>query len=136
MPTGYTWPGRVTVLVSRPRMRFIKPRDCRWVSSRASSSSPPRMARNTRTIPISATRFKIAMMYRKLPPTPVPMMPRVWLAVLLPEVRAPTICAPAATRAAMPATIVEWPMANQNPTDFGRRPSPRSLRVVLSIAAM
>ena len=33
MPTGYIWPGRVMVLVSRPRMRFMKPRFCRWVSS-------------------------------------------------------------------------------------------------------
>ena len=36
----------------------------------------------------------------------------------------------------MTITIVEWPRANQNPTDTGRLPSASSLRVVLSIAAM
>ena len=47
-----------------------------------------------------------------------------------------TTCAPVATRMASTNTVVEWPMANQKPTDFGRRPSAISLRVVLSMAAM
>jgi len=33
-------------------------------------------------------------------------------------------------------TTVEWPREKKNPTDSGRLPSPASLRVVLSIAAM
>ena len=36
----------------------------------------------------------------------------------------------------MTQTMVEWPRANQNPTDTGRRPSFISFRVVLSIADM
>lgn len=38
--------------------------------------------------------------------------------------------------AASTTTTLEWPSANQNPTDTGRLPSAISLRVVLSIAAM
>jgi hypothetical protein len=62
--------------------------------------------------------------------------PSVWLVPFLSSVRVSTTCAPAATAAAIPATIDEWPSANQKPTDLGRLSSPRSLRVVLSMAAM
>ena len=33
-------------------------------------------------------------------------------------------------------TTLEWPREKKNPVDSGRLPSPTSLRVVLSIAAM
>ena len=33
-------------------------------------------------------------------------------------------------------TTLEWPREKKNPIDSGRLPSPTSLRVVLSIAAM
>ena len=36
----------------------------------------------------------------------------------------------------MMTTTLEWPSANQKPTDTGRLPSAISLRVVLSMAAM
>lgn len=46
------------------------------------------------------------------------------------ELRSPS------TSAAMAMTTLEWPSANQNPTDTGLLPSAISLRVVLSMAAM
>ncbi len=50
--------------------------------------------------------------------------------------RVPVTLAPAAMSEAIATTIVEWPSANQKPTDTGRLPSAISLRVVLSMAAM
>ena len=41
-----------------------------------------------------------------------------------------------AAGARLATTTLEWPRANQKPTDTGRLPSAISLRVVLSIAAM
>ncbi len=43
---------------------------------------------------------------------------------------------PKLSRIAKTKTIEEWPREKKNPTDSGRLPSPTSLRVVLSIAAM
>ena len=51
-------------------------------------------------------------------------------------IRFPGDLVAAMTSKAMISTIMEWPMANQNPTDLGLAPSAVSLRVVLSMAAM
>ena len=57
-------------------------------------------------------------------------MPEFWLVTLSAS------CVPPAIIAASTTTTLEWPSANQKPTDTGRLPSAISLRVVLSIAAM
>ena len=43
---------------------------------------------------------------------------------------------PKFSRTASANTTLEWPREKKNPVDSGRLPSPTSLRVVLSIAAM
>ena len=60
-PTGYIWPGRLTDRVSRPRKRFISPRDSSCRSSSRSSYVPARIARKTRRMPTRATRLSAAM---------------------------------------------------------------------------
>ncbi len=47
-----------------------------------------------------------------------------------------TVFAPTASPAVSAKTIVEWPSEKKKPTPSERLPSPRNLRVVLSIAAM
>ena len=46
------------------------------------------------------------------------------------------LVAASATAAAATTTTVEWPRANQKPTETGRWPACISLRVTLSMAAM
>ena len=77
------------------------------------------------------------MRYRKVPDTPVPMIPvtlcspewplRTWLS----SARMPKFSSTARAK-----TTEEWPSEKKKPTDSGRLPSPTSLRVVLSMAAM
>ncbi len=77
-----------------------------------------------------------AIRYRNEPDAIVLMVPSACRAGESSSASAETAWAPATTSIAITKTIVECPMANQNPTDFGRLPSFISLRVVLSIAAM
>jgi hypothetical protein len=88
-------------------------------------------------IPTRITTFSAAMMYRKMPETPVPMKPVVWCSVELSFLTGPSrALTPSEIKNASVNTIVECPSENQNPTLNGRLPSFISFRVVLSIAEM
>ena len=65
----------MTVLVSRPKNRFMNPRLSSWRSSAASSNTPVFISRKTLMIPTRMTTLSAAMMYRKTPETPVPIQP-------------------------------------------------------------
>ena len=125
--------GRVT----RPSSRARKPRLCRWCSSSASSSSPPRIRRKTRAMPTAAPRFISPMSSRKTPATIVPISASVSAAVESPFCTTPaTPRIPSASSTLAPKTTEECPRENQNPVLTEEVPSPTSLRVVLSIEAM
>ncbi len=129
--------GLRTAFVAPRSSRFSTPRLSSWCSSAASSNSPWRIRLNTRRMPTSTTRLRIAITYRNTPDTDVPMRP-----VALCSVDESSSTCPASARTPRESsrhsakTIVECPSENQNPTDSGRWPSAISLRVVLSIAAM
>ena len=74
-PSGYICQGFLIAFVARPRIRFIRPRLLSWSSSSASSNSPCRIRRNTRTIPIRMTRLRMPITSRKTPDTLGPITP-------------------------------------------------------------
>lgn len=74
---------------------------------------------------------------RKTPETVVPTRPRKeWSSVVPSAAGSARLRIPAASSAHRPNTMLEWPSEDQKPTDVLRLPSARSLRVMLSIAAM
>ncbi len=78
-----------------------------------------------------------AIRNRKKPDTQVPTMLVVYCRWELPFLTcssSPRM--PKFSRTASANTTLEWPREKKNPTESGRLPSPTSLRVVLSIAAM
>ena len=95
------------------------------------------MARNTRTIPIRIPTLMAAMRNRNVPETSVPTTLVVCCSAELPSrtwlfsARMPKLSSTSRAN-----TTLEWPSEKKNPTDSGRLPSPTSLRVVLSMAAM
>ncbi len=77
------------------------------------------------------------MRSRNPPATSVPMSPRVCAVVESPSWMTPaTDSTPTASSTLATRTTVEWPRENQNPVPTADRPSPTSLRVVLSMVAM
>ena len=88
-------------------------------------------------IPARMTRLNAAIRNRKNPDTQVPTMlvrlcsPEPSLLTWLSRSRMPKF-----SRIASRNTTLEWPREKKNPTESGRLPSPTSLRVVLSMAAM
>ena len=89
------------------------------------------------TIPTRITRLRMAIRYRNVPETRVPMIPPKVATVEFELLSWPMI-ARAANVSPIPSanTTDEWPSENQKPTESGRLPSDMSLRVVLSIAEM
>ena len=106
-------------------------------SSSASSNSPRRMRRKTRTMLDQETRLRIPITNRNVPETIGPISP---VAVCSAEPSSSTAPlsprTPTTTSTPSAKTIVEWPSEKKKPTLSGRWPSAISLRVVLSIAAM
>ena len=95
------------------------------------------MPRKIRTTLTRMTRLRIAIAYRNIPDTVVPITLVTWCSW---EESCRTGPAsdrtPAASRNVSRNTIVECPSEKKKPTPSGRLPSPISLRVVLSIAEM
>ena len=88
-------------------------------------------------MPTADTRFISPMSSRKAPATSVPIRPRVCAALESPSCTTPaTDRTPTASSRLATSTTDEWPRENQNPVLTADRPSPTSLRVVLSIEAM
>ena len=115
----------------------MNPRLLSCSSSAASSKWPWRICRKTFQIPARISRLTKAMAYRNVPETVVPIQPvTLWSAELSFSTGSASDFTPSESRKASANTMLEWPSENQKPTDSGRLPSPISLRVVLSMAAM
>ena len=88
-------------------------------------------------MPTRMTTFSAAIRNRKNPDTSVPTMLVVcWSCELAFLTWASRARMPKFSSRARTNTTEEWPREKKKPTDSGRLPSPTSLRVVLSIAAM
>jgi hypothetical protein len=91
------------------------------------------MLRNTPRTSSSTTRFSSPIRSRKTPETDAPTTPPYDWSV---GSFAPTVLVANASAAVSPSTIEECPSEKKKPTPIERRPPCRSLRAVLSIAAM